>query len=58
MDAFFVARSTVEAAFMCFHVSVLVCVIRQRRRNNSSFVKTFFTVYVLQSCADIVNYVL
>lgn len=58
MDAFFVARSAVEAAFIGFHISVLICVIRQRRRKNSSFVKTFFTIYVLQNGADIVNYVL
>lgn len=47
----------VEAPLVAFHVTVIVCIVKQIAKKHVHFATGFFRLYVLQSVADIVNYV-
>lgn len=49
----FIVSLSVELPFLTFHISVLTCVLRQRRESASPFRSGFFTIYAIQSFAEI-----
>lgn len=49
---------SVELAFLAFHISVLACVLRQRRKSASPFRSGFFTIYAIQSVAEVCCFLL
>lgn len=51
-------RAGVEIPLLCFHISVVVCVIRQVRKKNPMFTTAFFAIYIVQSMADVGTYVM
>lgn len=54
MDPFSIAciHTAIEAPFVCFHLSVMACIIRQIRLNDTAFSSGFFAMYLLQSAGD------
>lgn len=48
----------VQAAFSAFHLSVTACIVYKQARKTSTFLSTFFVLYVLQSSSDVVSYAL
>ncbi|KAH7680047.1 hypothetical protein AAVH_41582, partial [Aphelenchoides avenae] len=58
MNATFVTSLTLEVPLLLFHVSVVTCLIQRRRKGDPVFCSDFFTFYLLQSYADIGEYVL
>lgn len=52
------AGQAVELCLLLFHASVLVCVLRKRANGNAAFRTGFFTLYAMQSTADIADYCL
>lgn len=57
-DPMFITSLSVKAVLLTFHVSVLACILQQRAKGISSFRSGFFTIYVLQSAADLSSHVL
>ncbi|KAH7700228.1 hypothetical protein AAVH_32655, partial [Aphelenchoides avenae] len=51
-----IIRIAIEIPFICFHLSVVLCIIVQAKRGNAFFKTGFFAIYVAQSVADIVHY--
>lgn len=48
----------VELILLSFHISVTILLTRQLARRSRIFLSGFYVIYVLQSFADIVNYLL
>lgn len=48
----------VELMLLSFHISVLVCVLKERRSRTATFRSGFFTIYCVQSVADMADYIL
>lgn len=48
----------IELLLLSFHLSVLMCILRERRKRTAAFLSGFFTIYCVQSVADVVDYVL
>lgn len=47
-----------DAPFVLFHVSVLVCILRKIRLRDKVFSQCFFVVYVQQSIIELLSYAL
>lgn len=47
----------VEIPLVIFHISVTCCIARHILRKSVQFNSGFFILYVIQSAADLVNYV-
>jgi hypothetical protein len=45
-------KPSYEAFFLLLHVSVLVCIVREKARGSAQFTTTFYTLYCLQSFFD------
>lgn len=56
MQSSFIVGVSVESVFVMFHISVLLCVVRQRVKGTPLFSSGFFTIYIIQSVADICVY--
>lgn len=52
-DPLFIVGFSAKVVLLLFHVSVLACILRQRAKGVCSFRSGFFTIYVIQSFADI-----
>lgn len=46
-----------EQLLFTFNLSVLACIVRNRRVGNAVFRTGFFSIYIMQSIADYVNHV-
>lgn len=55
---FTIVVEVIQLILLAFHVLVLACVLRQRGNGTSGFRSGFFTIYIVQSVADIVDYII
>ncbi|KAH7711449.1 hypothetical protein AAVH_21258 [Aphelenchoides avenae] len=51
-----IAGCAAEGFLLTFHVSVLVCILKERRKRTPAFLSGFFGIYCMQSVADVVDY--
>lgn len=49
---------SVELPLVVFHVTVFICILNEMYRRNAKFSTGFFTMYMLQSVADLSSYVI
>lgn len=49
----FFLRTAIEGLLIVFYATVVICIVAQRRKKRLPFVSGFFTLYLLQSIADI-----
>lgn len=52
-DPLFIVALSAKVILLIFHLSVLACILRRRAKGSASFRSGFFTIYVIQSVADI-----
>lgn len=50
--------TAVELAFLLFHMSVTTFLLVQQNQRKRPFTSSFYTIYVLLSLADVVNYLM
>ena len=57
-DPIFFVLFCAEIGLLTLHLSVLACILRQRRKGRAAFQSGFFSIYIMQSVADVFSYFL
>lgn len=56
VPAYVFAVIPIEAAFLCFHLSVFVFILVQRLKGNNQLSHAFYTLFLMQCCSNYANY--
>lgn len=47
-------KAGIEAVFIVFHLSVVLCILNERWQKNHKFASAFYTLYILQTFFDMI----